>query len=487
MGKKQKRGFKSIIKLRALLIATLFVAVIVSGCSKKQDTLVKEDDTTQVSNPVETQEDSEDSEYHEDNNNTEKPDATPSSDESDVNETATFNNGGLYVKYKDDVYYRQYTADSISEIGLGTFPTVPGAGKNMMRLKPDGTIEIAFNDTGEGDIYIYNDKMYLQRYTEDFTSYIYSVNLDGSDKKELGKGKIEAIDQESGILVCTMENMRGEYDLFKLDGKTGEIKQYGIYIPITDGGFVALHNGVIYYLSVNEDEDTEQNELMLCYVDVDDKNNDLFPNFEDDFYFYGADITCVQFVDNTIYLAYGVYDGSGGFYQGGRIASMKTDGSDYKVLAGNASDYSDLVNDTFYVANENGKDVLYYTSASLEAYTAYSQDISTGQVTETTLPVYKEGTPFVYENGINMIQYNAPTMTTLLSSIDYSYLNLDKEAENTSIYDIEVCDGWVYYTLEADEYYPEASVGWRDGYRRLKTVVLRSQLSGNKTEVLNEY
>ncbi|BCJ95336.1 hypothetical protein acsn021_29050 [Anaerocolumna cellulosilytica] len=487
MGKRQKKGFNSLIKFRTVLMVTLFVAVIISGCSKKQNTLVKEDNSAQVSNPVDTQNTSDETEFHEDN--TEPEGTAPSSGQGDVNEaaTGTLNNGGLYVKYKDNIYYRQHTADSISEISLGAFQAVPGAGKNMMRLKPDGTTEIAFNDTGEGDIYIYNDKMYLQRYTDDFISYIYSVNLDGSDKKELGKGKIEAIDQESGILVCTMENMRGEYDLFKLDGKTGEIKQYGIYISITDGGFVALHNGVIYYLSVNEDEDIEQSELMLCYVDIEDKNNDLFPTFEDDFYFYGADITCVQFVDDTMYFAYGAYDGSGGFYQGGRIARMNIDGSDFKVLAGNASDYSDLVNDRFYVTSENGKDVLYYTSASLEDYAAYSQDIATGQVTETTLPVYKEGMPFVYENGIIMFRYNAPAMTTLLSSIDYSYLNLETEAENTSIYDIELCDGWVYYTLEADEYYPEASVGWRDGHRRLKTVVLRSQLSGNKIEVLNEY
>lgn len=463
MGKKQKKGFNSIIRFRTVLMVTLFVAVIISGCSKNQGNLVKDEDITQASNPVDTQKDS------------------------DETATGTFNNGGLYVKYKDNIYYRQYTADSISEFGLGTFQTVPGAGKNMMRLKPDGTTEVAFNDIGEGDIYIYNDKMYLQRYTEDYTSYIYSVNLDGSDKQELGKGRIEAMDEESGILVCTMENLRNEYDLFMLDGTTGEIKQYGIYISVTDGGFVALHNSVIYYLSVNEDEDIEQSELMLCHVDVDDKTNDLFPTFEDDFYFYGAGITCIQFVDDTIYFAYGSYDGSGGFYQGGRIASIDLDGSNYKVLAGNSSDYSDLVNDTFYVTSENGNDVLHYTSASLETYTAYSQDIATGQITETTLPVYAEGTPFVYENGINMIQYNAPTMTPLLPSIDYSYLNLEKEAENTSVYDIEICDGWVYYTLEADEYYPEANIGWRDGHRRLKTVVLRSQLSGDKTEVLFEY
>jgi hypothetical protein len=41
--------------------------------------------------------------------------------------------------------------------------------------------------------------------------------------------------------------------------------------------------------------------------------------------------------------------------------------------------------------------------------------------------------------------------------------------------------------LEASEYNPEASVGWRDGYRRMKTVAIRRKLNEDKEEIVFEY
>jgi hypothetical protein len=110
-------------------------------------------------------------------------------------------------------------------------------------------------------------------------------------------------------------------------------------------------------------------------------------------------------------------------------------------------------------------------------------------VSASDFPVHKHSQTFENEEGVDIYLNASPTMTTLLSGIDYSSLGVDQTSSDNyfTIKDIELCDNWVYYKIEANLYYPDASIGWRDGYKRLKTQVYREELGKDKKELLYEY
>ncbi|MGB4661366.1 MAG: hypothetical protein WBI07_19490, partial [Mobilitalea sp.] len=203
----------------------------------------------------------------------------------------------------------------------------------------------------------------------------------------------------------------------------------------------------------------------------------------------GTVIPCIQLVEDTIYFSYGAYGGTGNFYQGGRIVKVMKDGTGFEVLLGNPEVNGDpvTISDIFYVAQDNGEDLLYYAQGS-EEYTQNILQISTGEISETDLPVFAEGDPFEYDEGINVYLNQAPISTTWIPKIDYSSLKLEEGIDYLyTITNIELCDKWIYYQIEANESAPEVSVGWRDGYRRIKTIVMREELEGDAVEILYEY
>ena len=496
--KKSKNGF---IKAKGVLALFMLTAVFVIGCAKQNDKQVSvEPSKEEVTNDID-QENNNIKEIETDTEtvtdtetDTETSTETETENVSDVIEHTgeVINNGGLYVSYNGNVYYRQYTEDSYAAEGIfGTYEAVVGAKKNMMCMKQDGTSEIAFSDTGEGNIYIYKDRMYLEKSGEDYLPNVYAVDLDGSNEQIIGKGWIKGIDEETGTLVGVLVDEENTYQLHMLDGATGETKKYELKVPCAE--VLALRDGVIYYNGEVEFEVSQLGKIKLCSVNIDGTNEKLLADTNADLYEYGdrgTVVPCIQFVGETIYFAYGAYGGTGNFYQSGKIAKVKKDGSEFTVLLGNTEDLenfnNDLVNDTFYVTSDSGKDILYY-SQSVENNESFALNLSTGKVEKTDFPVYAEGKPFEYEGGVSIYQNASPKMITWIPFVDYSYLELEKEADYYTVKDIELCDNWVYYRLEANENDPEASIGWRDGYRRVKTKIMRQQLDGETVETLFEY
>jgi hypothetical protein len=163
----------------------------------------------------------------------------------------------------------------------------------------------------------------------------------------------------------------------------------------------------------------------------------------------------------------------------------------FEILAGtseNSDDtYDHLVGETFYVTGNKGNETLYYAEPE-ETQNSYALNLSTKEVSSSSdFPIFAEGKPFEFNGGVSIYQNGSPNMTILIPEVDYSSLGLDNADYYYTIKDIELCDNWVYYKLEANEYAPEASIGWRDGYRRIKTQVLREAVGGGNKEILFEY
>lgn len=462
------------------------------GCSKKQDkdaANMKDEKPT-----VATVE-----EDHDDPTPTAAPvsvtEAPSNVDNNTKEEVVVSNNGGLYVGYGDKVYYREYTKDSYESKGIfGNYEDIPDAKKNMVIKNKDGSVEVAFTDTGFGDIYISNNRMYLNQYSEEYRWVIYSVGLGGEDRKDIGNGSVKGIDNQGQNLVCEMSGEGNTYQLVKIDGVTGQVTPYELENKFSS--FVTMKDDVIYYLAEVPYEESQLGKLKLCRVNVDGTKEVLLYESEPDLYEYGdmgTEIPCYQFVEDKLYFAYGGYGGTGHFYQGGRIAWVMLDGSQYQVIAGQAKDaesesydsYENLVDETFYVVKEQGSEILHFSQGYEKKY---ALTVATGDIVDHDFPIFQEGIPFEYQDGIYLYENTSSVMTTWIPQKNYSYLGQDqKSADLLTMNDYELIGNWVYYRLESSKAAPDASIGWRDGYERMRTVVVRQYLRGGNVEVLYEY
>ena len=405
---------------------------------------------------------------------------------------SVINNGGKYVGYNDKVYYREDNKDSYDSDGIfGEYMNVPGSSKNMVCKNKDGSKDIAFSDTGFGEIYISHNRMFLTKYKDTYSPTIYSIGLKGENVKEFGYGIILGIDEKSNSLVCQLNNADGVYQLQVIDTVTEQITALNLKNPFMS--VVTIHDGVIYYTGEVEYQDSELGKVKLCSVNVDGTNELLLYESEPDLYdysSYGTQVPCFQFIDDKLYFSYGGYAGTGYFYQGGRIVWVTKDGKNHQVVAGQKSSesydtFDNLVDEKFYVVKEDGKEVLYYTQGYDKVY---ALAIATGDITESVFTVAQEGIPFEYEKGIYVYENGSYTMTTWIPYINYDLLGIELGTDDLyKIKDIQLVDNRVYYSLEASKPAPEVSIGWRDGYRRLKTVLIRQDLRGGSLEILNEY
>lgn len=479
---KSRVGAKWFLLWKCVPVVLLLSILALSGCKKNDEPLDNEPG-------YEDEDDSDDSQVEEDPEDvTDSPDGTDITNPPEQEVKEVLNNGGYYVEYKGNVYYREYNASSYESEGIwATYSSVPNSTKNMMRIKPDNTKEIAFTDTGEGNIYIYKDRMYLSRLETDYTPTIYSVNLDGSDRKDIGTGFIKAFDEATGIFVCVLPDSSNEYQLASLNASTGEVKFYALNTPYAN--FLALKDGVIFYQGAMDENQLSQ--IKLCSLMVDGTNQKLLVDGTMNLYDYELylQIPCMQIVGDNIYFSYGAYDGTAYMYQGGQIARVNKDGSGLTILAGNEQAgeeaYTYLINDMFYVSNLNGNEILHYSGVDGDSYALH---LSNNRIEKTFSNIQPEGKPFENEEGISIYTNASPTAATLLTRIDYDKLGLDPSTEYyNTIKDVQQCGDWVYYRLEANEYYPDASIGWRDGYRRIKTMVLREKLDGSEAETLFQY
>lgn len=403
------------------------------------------------------------------------------------------NNGGQYVKQGSYTYYREYTSANFEEVGLmGGYALIPDTSKKMMRIDDIGNKEALFDDVGSGAIFIYNGHMYLHTGESlyDSSSSVYSVDLMGNDKKEHGEGFIHALDTKKGVLICKNP---GSYGVAIMDCKTGEKE------IISNSSFLCYDydKSVLYFTF----DDAPEGTIKIGSVRYDETAKKQLAAFDANIYGGGpmAYIQQTQLATGYLYFSYGIYAGSGNYYQGGKIARVKTNGCGFEELAGTDGSF---VGDEFIVLRKGNSDYLIYDDWSRPGGSSYSSlSLRNGKTEPTDLSPHSINLPFFEEvtlekevknAEVSIYPDNTGNKKALITSRDFEKVGVPGgiyyEAETLhNVRDTELAGNWVYFTIESGEHTPEEDIGWRYAYARTRTEVYRKQLSTGRIELLYSY
>ena len=184
-------------KIKLLFIALVFLLLCLSACSKEN---VSEDNVaTEETKQAKTKKHSKSEDKSENEEKVANEDKTET-------EGKIENNGGYFVAKDNVVYFRNYAKDLDGETALfGEFLNIPKKMENAQICSYDiDTKEVVseFDDFGFGELYLYKDTFYLKEIEgKEDTDYgnIYSIKTDGSDRKDITKGHILAMNPDNGV------------------------------------------------------------------------------------------------------------------------------------------------------------------------------------------------------------------------------------------------------------------------------------------------
>lgn len=423
----------------------------------------------------------------------------------------------IYAYQDGKVYYRKYHEDSYKETAWGTnYGFIPGTQKEIVCIDSDGKGTELFTDEGYGDIYLINDRFYMtdgEFHIESGSEYsqLYSVDMQGNDRIDYGDGEILAIDKEKNIIILKMREQDGA-GYYVMNYETGEKKAMFFEYDGAHNTFEAYQDGWLYYSKVKMMDSVER----LCAVSLEGEHRELIALTSDinkeESYPYREGILHVEVDKDRIYFIFGGYGGSASVFQGGILISIKLDGTDYKA--------AETRGDFFYVSHDDGKTLVYFPSRSWPVADYGGEHDTTVWNVEANICCPSELLQSIlgsYDRQMYLTRcYNSANKGALCEQDLY-----DDEEEKTNIYaipgdsgkvvrvamdlgdyitkweneeasrieyeDLYYADGFLYFTVKYSVRDEDASVGWRDGYRRLRSEVYRLEIGRSTAQMLYSY
>lgn len=297
------------------------------------------------------------------------------------------------------------------------------------------------------------------------------------------------MDHNSGKLICC--NVDGENKILSIDCKNGAKK-----VLTSNGKFWGFNEDRIYFQDFDavKNKDAMEGSVTLKSIKSTGKDKATLAITKPDLYKDSSKCLCqitqIQIEEDSVYFSYGGYSGTAGFYQGGIIARVSKNGTDYKVLAGKDDN---IPSGKFYIKNtKSGKHLIYLISGNDNSPTV-SINLKNGDKKQTDFLVYKRGEPFKDGSYVSMYLDNSGKKSILLKKIDYEdmgdYAQLREEMGETyfRIYDVETVHNKVYYTAEFSKHNSKLDSGWKYGYDRIKTNVYCKDIDTAKKKLLYSY
>lgn len=441
----------------------------------------------------------------------------------------------LYAEWEGNIYFRQYSDEDIEKGALwASFGYVPATEKEIMYLKPDGTLTQAGTDYGHGTMFIVNGRIYSQRYMKQkystgddfYDSVVYSCKLDGSDVTEYGSSEVLALRGDWIICEARNEGMEG---LAVIDVRTGQERvlvdahEQGLAESQKQFSFLdylgATEEAIFYYIHPGVHGDFDwgnpgaDEDLVLCSVDYEGNIRELTTVTCEEYLEYGSGIGdelgfpmdaalhihCFKILGNDIYFNVGSDNGSGQMYSGGPIFSMKKDGSKRKVLA--------LSYDTkFYLYDDGINKALFCTTIDnvREVTPVCLEGEAPQDIVLRIANGYSYDEPYVHSSSVydplnhsvypdtSVLLYpdTSGICYVLLTEQDCEGLSVDAYVDghfSQDIKEVEYLGGKLFFAVTDLTYSAEDSIGWRDGYVRDRTAYYCKDLESGEISLLYEY
>lgn len=427
-----------------------------------------------------------------------------------------------YVYQDGKVYYRRYHEDSYEETALwGAYDPIPETEKELVCVDLDGTETVLFTDEGYGDIYLIDDRFFMTDgklceengavYTE---KQLYSVDMQGKDRMNYGNASIFAIDRKRKIVILRVWE-EGKIRYYVMNCETGEKK---LILTEREDDYYnnpgIYQDGWLYYERLIWDD---SGIFKLCAVSLEGEKREIaaFTSaLNQHSNSYKESILNIKVDRDRIYFIVGGYDGSASVFQGGKLISMNLDGTGYKAI--------ETEGDTYYISHDSGKTLIYFprcympladfveecdttvwdVEADICYPSAFPQKILLAYEQQKSLvwryyPSEKDALCelTLYDDEIEekkadiyAVPADSGKIVRVAMNLGDSIIKCDNEETDKIKYkDLYYADGFLYFTVEYSVYDQETSIGWRDGYRRLRSDVYRLKTGESAAKLLYSY
>ncbi|MCR0233362.1 hypothetical protein MKC95_11355 [[Clostridium] innocuum] len=351
--------------------------------------------------------------------------------------------GSAHPTYANETYAWEYTKNSLKTAALfANYDYVTCDANQLVKTDANGKRTVIYQGNGYGNLWIVNERMYLYRNNskENKERELFSLNMQGKDEHAYGDYEVHAVHDKYLVLTNSEET-----EIHVMDTETEDI-----LLLETDAQYLYTDDDTVYFTEHPKDTDEH---IVLASVKLDAtercrladvRKEDVNQIIQTSTNLY---INCVQVVKDKVYFSCGTYGGSASVYQGGVLAKVKKDGSNFKVL-GEAP-----INFTVY---ETGEIMKY------------------GRINK----------PYQDDNGNIWIYRNNAREKLIVNGEDY--YRRSTVDEYVDIRNVDVQKDVVYFSVNYSVPDESVSIGWRTGYRLQSSVYYRKNLKTGISEKLYE-
>ena len=351
--------------------------------------------------------------------------------------------GSAHPTYANETYAWEYTKNSLKTAALfANYDYVTCDANQLVKTDANGKRTVIYQGNGYGNLWIVNERMYLYRNNskENKERELFSLNMQGKDEHAYGDYEVHAVYDKYLVLTNSEET-----EIHVMDTETEDIQ-----LLEADAQYLYTDDDTVYFTEHPKDTDEH---IVLASVKLDAtercrladvRKEDVNQIIQTSANLY---INCVQAVQDTVYFSCGTYGGSASVYQGGVLAKVKKDGSNFKVL-GEAP-----INFTVY---ETGEIMKY------------------GRINK----------PFQDDNGNIWIYRNNAREKLIVNGEDY--YRRSTVDEYVDIRNVDVQKDVVYFSVNYSVPDESVSIGWRTGYRLQSSVYYIKNLKTGISEKLYE-
>ncbi|MBP3503162.1 MAG: DUF5050 domain-containing protein [Clostridia bacterium] len=352
-----------------------------------------------------------------------------------------------FVKYKEATYFWKLSANSRESTGLFAKYAYKTNNKNeLVKLDNSGNETTILTEKGSGDICISNDKIFL-RYPEDEYGNIYkiySVNMNGENKKEYQEGELKASIKD--FVICQNSS---DGEIFEINAKTDEIVMLKENANVLD-----VIDDVIYYY----EEDSKTGILKVGTI-KDNKDNGTIATFSKKDLFEEATDESMEIVE------FGEQNGK------------------LKIYIGYRAGTAHMLQDEYcFTMNKDGSNLEKQEVTSLEIVSEDSQKLK-----GVYIDVKEENGK--YTNNLVYIDDSTKERKEILTEkqMNEKFKFTSDDEHTVELAESAIVENDIYVVLDYGVHNSEEDIGWRYSYKRLKTVCFKYNIDTKEITEIFEF